>query len=317
MLFTFKIKMNTINSTLLCTCMICLASAQTILIDMSKYKTGNSPYDTKLVVFYTEMVKFLVIFMICVQQRVFNGISVHANDALYMIPSVCYVFQNIMMFYALSYTDPATYQIFSQSKVVLVGILTHFILKPITPIKQCALLLFALGMITTKLTQHTQNNRDVYGIGLVIGNSLISACSGILNEWLLKKNDNENIFLKNLRIYTFCVVTSGLCATNASHDGFNAITICIILVSAVTGICISFILRYAGNIVKIICTCISSLLTAVLTACLGRYTITYAFIVGLCVMSCASYLYIHEPMSESQKESENNESISLIKPNPI
>lgn len=153
----------------------------------------------------------------------------------------------------------------------------------------------------------------MFGLFLVTCTSTISGASGIANEFLLKHHDEGvSMYIKNAQLYFWGVLFNGIgslleTGSQGHHDpfqGFNQWTWLIILLRAVEGISISFIMMYMDNIVKCFVSAALVYTTALASYFMFDEPIDAIFMLGLAIASLALILYFgsfNEVLNEHSK----------------
>ena len=125
---------DTTPSWLKTTALLLLVAQNVSLVITMKVSMGDSsaPYIVTVAVLLTEMLKlFICLVVIYVyQQKTFNWRSIWSREGLKMaVPALLYVFQNNMLFFALSRLEPAVFQITYQLKIATTAMFSVLMLK--------------------------------------------------------------------------------------------------------------------------------------------------------------------------------------------
>ena len=110
-------------------------SLQPLLVSMSKNADGGFDYSVPSSAMLSEALK-LMISVTLLSQQVLSGKvkELLQEDWLseffsYLIPSFIYFINNNCLFFILQYVDPTTFQLLSQLKTVITGLLFRVLLK--------------------------------------------------------------------------------------------------------------------------------------------------------------------------------------------
>ena len=104
---------------------LCLLVAQNVSLVMTMKESmgeNGAPYIVTVAVFLTEFLKLIicVIVIYFYQHQTFNWMSLVRVEGLKMaVPALLYVFQNNMLFFAVSRLEPAVFQVTYQLKISL------------------------------------------------------------------------------------------------------------------------------------------------------------------------------------------------------
>ena len=125
---------DTTPSWLKTTALILLVAQNVSLVITMKVSMGDSsaPYIVTVAVLLTEMLKLFICLMVIYvyQQKTFNWRSIWSREGLKMaVPALLYVFQNNMLFFALSRLEPAVFQITYQLKIATTAMFSVLMLK--------------------------------------------------------------------------------------------------------------------------------------------------------------------------------------------
>eukprot|EP00890_Picochlorum_soloecismus_P002515 jgi/Picsp_1/3264/NSC_06104-R1_nucleotide-sugar transporter family protein len=290
------------RAVLLCSILTLASCSSSILAQLSKDGDSKEyKYNTATVPVMSEMVK-LVISVSIVWVDYWKTGSVHANTtwkdfcSKYLIIGFLYAILNNLLFVVLLYMDPGTMEVLGNLKLPLTALLLwKFLDKSFSRLQITGLLLITCGAAVSKMGlvscsgSAKKNDMDDHGgdietedgslscdrmhLGVLI--MLVMCCissgAGVANEILLKHGDNGPLFWQNMQLYASTCVFSLLNATlhakvplNGSFfQGYDWMTICVILSLAFVGIIVSITLKYADNIVHSIASALAMILATV------------------------------------------------------
>src|SRR5690242_3208699 len=97
-----------------------LLSCQSLLISYSK-KEGLYAYNPTTAVLLAEITKFLISAAILTSQRENLNFRITRETFPYSVPALIYFIQNNLVFWALYYVDPTTYQVLVNLKILTTG----------------------------------------------------------------------------------------------------------------------------------------------------------------------------------------------------
>ncbi|MBA0743653.1 hypothetical protein Gogos_006315 [Gossypium gossypioides] len=210
---------------------------------------------------------------------------------LFPIPSVIYLIHNNVQFATLMYVDTSTYQIMGNLKIVTTGILFRlFLKKKLSNLQWMAIVLLAVGTTTSQVKGCGEASCDslfsapIQGYMLGILSACLSALAGVYTEFLMKKN-NDSLFWQNIQLYTFGSIFNMARLVvddfrggfekgpwwQRLFNGYSITTWLVVLNLGSTGLLVSWLMKYADNIVKVYSTSMAMLLTMVLSVFLFSF----------------------------------------------
>uniref|UniRef100_A0A7S4DUS5 Sugar phosphate transporter domain-containing protein n=1 Tax=Lotharella globosa TaxID=91324 RepID=A0A7S4DUS5_9EUKA len=232
---------------------------------------------------------------------------------MYSVPGLTYALQNSIVYFAIAILGPPTFQVFSNLKIITTAVLFRFILpnRGLTIIQWLAVVLLFTAMVISKISVFSQSGEEagawaskqelIFGCGLLVVNSTLSAFSGVFNEWLIKKIDPEApLQFKNMQLYFFgCVlnffgnILQDAPGTDSGFfTGFSPVVWIIILNNAALGISVAYIMKYANNVVKCFTGAVAVYIATYLSSYFFGEVIDLAFMCGVVVLTVALYLYM-------------------------
>lgn len=293
---------------------MCVGSLQGILTTLSQ-SNGGYKYDYATIPFLAEVFKLIVSAFLLWREIKTSTPPRMTTDwktvRLYPIPSIIYLIHNNVQFATLTYVDTSTYQILGNLKIVTTGILFRLFLKrKLSNLQWMAIVLLAVGTTTSQVKGCGGTSCDsvfsspIQGYMLGILSACLSALAGVYTEFLMKKN-NDSLYWQNVQLYTFGSIF------NMAHlifddfnggfekgpwwqrlfNGYSIITWMVVLNLGSTGLLVSWLMKYADNIVKVYSTSMAMLLTMVLSIFLFSFKPTLQLFLGIivCIMSLHMY----------------------------
>jgi UDP-sugar transporter A1/2/3 len=281
-----------------------------LLIRYSKKleKEGGLKYDNAAAVFFIELMKWT--FSVCAmyfRTGKFLPISVFREGSwriglYYAVPSAIYFIYNNFTFFNLNIFDPATYQVFMQTRVLFTGVLYSIIFhKHLSRQKWLALVLLTIGVASKYFDFALAIDARVL---FMLLQASLSAFAGVYNEFLLKRDISMDVNEQNFFMYSFALVfnlsfgflmnpdyyTSGKVFSNVSNGTF----FWIVVTGATMGISASLVLKFINVIVKAFASATEVLITAVLAAMFLGEALTGKDLVACTIVMSAIYLYYHQ-----------------------
>ncbi|XP_047338439.1 CMP-sialic acid transporter 1-like [Impatiens glandulifera] len=295
-----------------------LTSSQGILTTLSQ-SNGGYKYDYATVPFLAEFFKLVVSGLFLWKE--FRGSSIPRMTTewksirLYPIPSIIYLVHNNVQFATLTYVDTSTYQIMGNLKIVTTGILFRlFLQRKLSNLQWMAIVLLAVGTTTSQIKGCGQSSCDsvfsapIQGYMFAGLSACLSALAGVYTEFLMKKN-NDSLYWQNVQLYTFGVifnmaklilddVRGGL--ENGPwwqrlFNGYNITTWMVVLNLGSTGLLVSWLMKYADNIIKVYSTSMAMLLTMLLSIYLFNFKPTLQLFLGIIICMMSLHMYFAPP----------------------
>eukprot|EP00127_Corallochytrium_limacisporum_P000631 Clim_evm30s22 gene=Clim_evmTU30s22 len=237
----------------------------------------------------------------------------------YSVPGLIYFINNNLVFLALRHLSPPKYQLLSNFKIVSTAVLFRVIMnRHLTNHQWIAVILLTVGCCIPELDALNRSENDVIhlndeqiepipvantfgefiGLGVVIIISLLSAAAGVYTEWMLK-GSQQSIHLENMKLYTsgiamnFALLTyrRGINIAGYFFEGWDLVTFIIMLNLALNGVAISFVMKYADNIIKLFAGATAMFMSMFLSSVFFGYEVDPPLVAGATVVSCAMYTY--------------------------
>ncbi|XP_010915695.1 CMP-sialic acid transporter 1 isoform X1 [Elaeis guineensis] len=291
-----------------------LTSSQGILTTLSQSNGGYS-YDYATVPFLAEIFKLVVstffLWRECNSSSPPRMTTEWRTVRLFPIPSVIYLIHNNVQFSTLTYVDPSTYQIMGNLKIVTTGILFRlFMRRRLSTLQWMAIVLLAVGTTTSQVKGCGEASCDslfsapMQGYMLGLLSACLSALAGVYTEYLMKKN-NDSLYWQNVQLYTFGSIFN--MARLLLDDfrvgfengpwwqrllsGYTITTWIVVLNLGSTGLLVSWLMKYADNIVKVYSTSMAMLLTMVLSIFLFNFKPSVQLFLGIIICVISLHMY--------------------------
>ncbi|XP_021888233.1 CMP-sialic acid transporter 1-like [Carica papaya] len=146
--------------------------------------------------------------------------------------------------------------------------------------------------------------------GYLLGvlSACLSASAGVYTEYLMKKN-NDSLYWQNVQLYTFGSVFNMARLLlddfrggfekgpwwQRLFDGYSITTWMVVLNLGSTGLLVSWLMKYADNIVKVYSTSMAMLLTMVLSVSLFNFKPTLQLFLGIIICMMSLHMYFAPP----------------------
>ncbi|CAA2951686.1 CMP-sialic acid transporter 1 [Olea europaea subsp. europaea] len=295
-----------------------LTSSQGILTTLSQ-SNGGYKYDYATVPFLAEVFKLIVSAILlwreCKRSPPPKMTTEWKSVRLYPIPSIIYLIHNNVQFATLTYVDTSTYQIMGNLKIVTTALLFRLFLKrKLSNLQWMAIVLLAVGTTTSQVKGCGESSCDslfsspIQGYMLGMLSACLSALAGVYTEFLMKKN-NDSLYWQNVQLYTFGAIFNlaklvfddfrsgfdkGLWWQRLFY-GYSITTWMVVLNLGSTGLLVSWLMKYADNIVKVYSTSMAMLLTMVLSVFLFDFKPTVQLFLGIIVCMMSLHMYFAPP----------------------
>ncbi|CAF1859719.1 hypothetical protein Bca4012_032690 [Brassica carinata] len=300
-----------------------LTSSQGILTTLSQSDEGGYNYDYATVPFLAEVFKLIISGLFLWRETRSSSLATAKittdwrSVRLFVIPSIIYLIHNNVQFATLTYVDTSTYQIMGNLKIVTTAILFRLFLKrKLSNLQWMAIGLLAVGTTTSQVKGCGEASCDslftapIQGYLLGILSAALSALAGIYTEFLMKRN-NDSLYWQNLQLYTFGSLfnVARLIADDFRlgfekgpwwqriFDGYSITTWLVVLNLGSTGLLVSWLMKYADNIVKVYSTSMAMLLTMVASIYLFSFKPTVQLFLGIIICIMSLHMYFAPPQT--------------------
>lgn len=295
---------------------------QPLAIANSKNSDGSYRYNESTMVLLVEFVKLG--FCACVffyqyqttspsRRGLLHSLS-FINSLHFLVPAVLYAASNTLVYYGMSYINPALFHVFGNIRILTAGLLYRGMMgKKQTDMQWLALILIAAGALLSAPTPEKKNPDENYllGLVLVVMMSVCSTSASIYTEKYYKKTQELSIFYQNIVLYVYGILVNivlVLLTRNEKKgifDGFDSAGFTVLLVQSTMGVSLSFLFKFLDNIVYVISLTVSMFITAFLSYFFFDFNITLEFICAMVVVTIAIYFYYRDKIFEKYKIQEN------------
>ena len=288
------------------------ASVSFANVIVQKIHEDGISFHVPSMVFYTEFSKLVVTIIsafIFKNKEIFTLCGESPTHILKLsIPAICYVLQNNLSAYAIIATNAATFQLWSNIKILTTAAFMYIFLKlDLSLFKVLCLLQILCGLAVT----HKHISFKI-GILYVMLSSIVSGFSSTYTELLLK--DSKSSFMANtFYIYCFTTLFAFPFYDFKNYQSIDNPYIQIsLLLSVIVGISVSLIMKYADNMVKIFLTIFSLILTGIISNVCCSSKITTSFILSSMIVCISVIQYNLESTKKDEKEEKRFESSHLL-----
>jgi len=306
--------------------LLLLVAQNTFLVLLMRVSrtTGGDMYASSTAVVCMEIIKLITcIGVVAVQREGYAGLRIAIKEEFIgqpmevlklTVPSILYVIQNNLLYFALSHLDAATYLVGYQLKILTTAIFSTLMLgRVLTSMQWISLALLTIGVSLAQLhasNSHATHANEITDSPALSQNSVsgfvavfLAACtsgfSGIYFEKILK-GSKTSLWMRNIQmgvtsamfaIISVFVSDGASVYNNGFFFGYSNTVIGVILLQALGGLVVAVVVKYADNILKGFAASFS-----IITSCLISYVFldfqpSIAFACGSVLVLGSSYIY--------------------------
>ena len=307
--------------------LLLLVAQNTFLVLLMRISrtTGGDMYASSTAVVCMEIIKLIsCVGVVAVQREGYAGLVSAIKEEFIgqpmevlklTVPSILYVIQNNLLYFALSHLDAATYLVGYQLKILTTAIFSTLMLgRVLTTVQWISLGLLTIGVSLAQL--HASNShaaahaKDISDSPTLSQNSVsgfvavfLAACtsgfSGIYFEKILK-GSKTSLWMRNIQMgvtsAVFAIISVFVSDGESVHSkgfffGYSNTVIAVILLQALGGLVVAVVVKYADNILKGFAASFS-----IITSCLISYVFldfqpSIPFVTGSVLVLSSSYIY--------------------------
>lgn len=267
---------------------------------------------------------FSTAYILFVEKKPFSSIITfmredYKNSILLAFPAAAYSLQMTLEFVALSNIDAAVFSVVVQSKLLATASFAVLILgKKIRQVQLVSLVLLTCGVMLCNMKDYGKSTGDsdldealqadkVKGITATLGIALSSGFAGVYTEKVIKARRDPIIARKNfslafmqVQLAVVSLVIVGLWAMYNDFEqilrygmfhNFNAPAVLSLINSAIGGLIVAGVLKFADAVLKGYATAISVVMTGLLSMILFDTSLSVIYYLGIANVVCAVLLY--------------------------
>ncbi len=296
------------------------------------FREGAEHYSPSTVVLFSELLKFSVCSLMILRQSTSDLITLTEEipkSPLLFIPALLYVIQNHLLFYGAKRLNPLEFLVCIQMKILTTAIASRILLShKVTSRQYMALGLLVCGIVAVQHFSQTNStspidvriSERISGIVAVLLASCTSGLAGVVLEKVYKSVSADtktqkvahNVWTRNVQLSLISTPFAilGLLSDNVGPrhllDGYDAVVIAVLLLQAVGGLIIAFVMKLANNILKCMAICISICLCAVYSSAIEGAEITLPARLGISLVFFSIALYFTNPKANISTTSMGN-----------
>ena len=253
--------------------MICLAIGvkcwQPLAIAGAKNSDGSFSFNKTTMVLLVEFVKLL--FCCCVFLIQYFTSAAAQRSALtdltfrqslhYLVPAVLYAASNTLVYYGMSYINPALFHVLGNIRIITAGVLYRLMMgKKQTDVQWVALLILTFGaaIVTPDMEEvdSGSNANPMWGLFFIILMCICSTSSSIYTEKYFKKSQDVSIFYQNCILYAYGIVVNAiyLLITDSKglveqgfFEGYDSRALMVLTAQSTMGIILSFVFKVSDT----------------------------------------------------------------------
>jgi len=284
--------------------LVFLSVVGALLADISKGENREYGYNPLTVPPVVELTKAVISCLAGL--RTGSHVSVRAFDfasyLLFSIPAACYFISNSCMFIIIHDLGASQYQILSTIKIVFTAYLMRFFLKRKLSTRQViSTFILVIGVTLTQFRSRsflpTRNSLRGYFSALLA--CVCSSVGGVYSEKLLKRVNGGNIHYKNIQLYTWgfafgigsWALTNPMTTSLTFFKGYDAIVCAMVIALSLSGISVSYLLKYTDSLVKSMITALAIAVTTWIQMLRGIDELSYSVLCGIILIAQALSLY--------------------------
>lgn len=245
------------------------------------------------------------------------------RDVLHFaVPAIFYMLNNNLVFLIISNITSTQFQILSSSKTVFTALLMRFVLGRVLTVQKwssvASLTSGAAFVVVANRCEFEESSGEqtIYrnyfvAVSATLASCLLSSFAGVYNELLLKKDGHlHSIHLQNSLLYSWGVVFNAISTIVIDREkvfqygpfvGYNRWVAALILNNALTGLCISAVLKMCNNLVRVFAHTAAIIVTALIDTIFLDAALTVELLLAIVVVASSSVVYANDgPLQEKR-----------------
>lgn len=258
----------------------------------------------------------------------------HKNSMLLAVPAAAYSFQMSMEYVALANIDAAVFSVLVQTKLLATASFAVIIMrKKIRKAQVISLVLLTVGVMLCNMKDYAGGSagevdeeesaryaETIKGVTATLGIALSSGFASVYTEKVIKAQRNRTVASQNYSLaymqfqlaavsLVILIVYAGLkdfetIVTHGLFYEFSFGAFVSMFNSAIGGLIVASVLKYADAILKGYSTAISVIMTGVLSMLLFGTTLNVIYFLGIINVVCAVLLYNARDLDRNMCEKE-------------
>lgn len=234
-----------------------------------------------------------------------------------VIPALLYLFQNNLLFFALSKLSVPVYQITNQGKLVTTAFISRIMLKKeITITQYLAIFILSVGVAMVHISEYQLNSggtTDTFpgknmkhhaenqwlGLAAVFASCLTSGFAGVYFEFVLKST-SQSVYCRNFQLAFFSFIFSGIYTLwkdfhrileKGFFQGFDWLVVLIVVMQGMTGFAVGMIIKYGDVVLKGFATSVAVIVATLVSYFFFDASLNGMFLCGASMVVLAVKLY--------------------------
>jgi len=278
----------------------------------SKYEEEETGfrYDATSVVLLTECAKlfFTLIFHFGTKNPTSYGAELthiysQRNAGVYFaVPALLYLAYNCLSFINLNTFDPASFKVLINMRILFSAVLFQLFFSKRLPLtKWCALVLLMIACGVNQIDPSFSLSASLSSLSFVGIQAFMSSLGGVYSEFLLKKDVEVSMNVKNMYLYLFSISFNVafiafvnptlLLSTDAFFHGYTTSTYVLVVLGAFCGFSTALFLRHLSVLLKEYAHSGEMFVTALLSSRLFDEPLHPRLIVSMLLVSASLTLY--------------------------
>jgi UDP-sugar transporter A1/2/3 len=286
-----------------------------VIVLKHSFRAIAKPYASSTAVLCAELLKLVLSSIVASREftRPMVGLWQLVRQAsrtyILFLPSVLYVVQNNLLFYGSRRLPPLVFIVCTQFKIFTTAVASRLLLgNRVSREQYKSLPVLLIGTVAVQYysmddTSFSHEGQfKEYALGVVA--LLIAACSsgtaGVLMEKIIKSSQDHSIWSRNLQLslisVPFALLSSAVeltCRVEriSIFSGFDSVVWLVVFLQASGGIIISYVMKFADNILKCLAVSLSICCCAVYSVVSGQLNFTASLAGGVLMVNIAVYQY--------------------------
>ncbi|KAF8375521.1 nstp-8 [Pristionchus pacificus] len=228
------------------------------------------------------------------------------------VPALIYAIQNNLYYVALANLDATTFSVTSQLRILTTALLAVFILNKILSCTQwVALFISLLGVVIVQIEKArtssnpnlVQSGNPVIGFSATFAIAWMSSFAGVYFEKVLKESKTD-VWIQNIRLalltipfsFITMMVTDGKkIIENGFFQGWSPLLLLVTILTALGGILVSLVMKYACNVRKTYCQTLAIAITVIMSMYTGDVHPSIALVIGVILTISSVFIYALYP----------------------
>lgn len=278
------------------------------------FREGATQYAPSTVVFLTEFAKLTACSAVNAGISDFSVFALAGeikHQGLLFLPSLLYVVQNNLLFFGAKRLPTLVYILCSQTKILITAVMSRVLLgTQITKRQYFYLILLIIGIVTVQYQTdktHAQSpeasiTRNLVGILAVVLASVTSGTAGVVLEKIFKTSTSSSaiivhtIWTRNIQLSLVSIPFAAIVVCLQDPDrfkdgtffkGYDAVVWVVVVLQAIGGIIIAYVMKFASNILKCLAVSISICCCTVYSVTSGELELSVRLVVGVFLVCTA------------------------------